>query len=75
MTTNRGLKTTGSHVLLALETGSRRSRAGRAVLPPEAPGDGPSCLLRLLQAPGVPGLMAIGVRAPLMQDELISDPS
>ena len=34
----------------------------RAELPPEAPGEGPSHLLQLLGAPGVPGLVAASSR-------------
>ena len=41
-----------------LGTRRLRSRCSRAALPPEAPGEGPSCLFQLLGAPGVPGLVA-----------------
>ena len=37
----------------ALETRRLRSRGPRAELRPESPGEGPSCLSRLLGAPGV----------------------
>lgn len=45
------------HFPPALGTRRLRSRCPRAVLPPEAPGEGSSCLLQLLGAPGGPGLV------------------
>ena len=42
----------------ALETRRLRSRGPRAALPPEAPGEGPSCLFQRLGVPGGSGLVA-----------------
>ena len=53
MTQTRRLKTTDIHSPQVLETRRLRSRGPRAELPAEAPGECPSCLFRLLQAPGV----------------------
>lgn len=41
--------------LVVLEAGSRRPGCLRAELPPEAPGVGPACLIRLLVDPGTLG--------------------
>nr|KAF6480867.1 hypothetical protein HJG59_010661 [Molossus molossus] len=53
---------TNDHKLGGLKHNSRarslRSRCHGAMLPPEAPGEGPSCLSQLLRAPGIPGIVA-----------------
>ena len=45
--------------LLVVEAGSPRSRPRRATLPPEALGEGPSCLLQLPRAPLALRLVAV----------------
>ena len=63
MTTNGGSEEQ-KPILSILETKRLRSRCLRAGLPPEAPGEDPSRLFQLLEAPGVPGLVATSVQSP-----------
>lgn len=57
-----GLKTTGIRLLPFQEARCPKSRCRRAVLPPEAPGEGPPCLLQCL---GAPGSWAVAASLPL----------
>jgi len=52
------LRTIGIHPPASWRTGVCGQGVDRARLPPEAPGQGPSCLHQLLGAPGSPGLVA-----------------
>lgn len=58
MTTNWAASNNRNLFSHVLEPGGRKSRCRRAELPPEAPGEAPSCLLRLLGAPDAPWLLA-----------------
>ena len=55
---SRWLAASGIHPSRVLETRPLRSSGPRAVLPPQDPREGPSCLFQLLGAPGGPGLVA-----------------
>ena len=60
VTNDHRLGTSNIPYLSSSTLGTRhlRSRAPRAALPPEAPGEGPSCLFQVPGAPGGPGLVA-----------------
>nr|XP_060481020.1 uncharacterized protein C1orf159 homolog isoform X3 [Panthera onca] len=57
-TATAGLEATEMHSVPAQEARGQKSRWGVGALLPESPGEGLSCLLRPLVAPGVPGLVA-----------------
>lgn len=52
----QGSYSTGPSSILVRKGRGLKSKCRRAVLPPEAPGQGPSCPFQLLGAPGVPRL-------------------
>ena len=57
MATHQGLKATQSHWAQVLGDRRLRSRGPGAVLPPQAPREGPFCLFQLLGAPSGPELV------------------